>query len=200
MLPTLANAKIFSALDGTSGYHQIPLHSDSQELLIFSSPWGRWCFKRLPFGISSAIEVYQRAMSELLSELPGVICHQDDVLVYGSSKEEHDKRLHDVLEKFRSSGLKLNKSKCKIGVTELEFLGHLLSHRGIAPSPDKVSALKTMPFIQALEILCVRSWEWPRTLDSASFQTSHPYVSLWALLRQSTLSWDANSIEAFRKI
>ena len=85
-------------------------------------------------------------------------------------------------------------------MTELEFLGHLLSHRGIAPSPDKVSALKTMPFIQALEILCVRSWEWPRTLDSASFQTSHPYVSLWALLRQSTLSWDANSNEAFCKI
>ena len=63
MLPLLTNAKLFSSLDGVSGHLQIPVHADSQELLTFSTPFGRYCFQRLPFGICSAPELYQMLVS-----------------------------------------------------------------------------------------------------------------------------------------
>ena len=201
MLPTLANAKFFSALDGTSGYHQIPIHAESQEMLTFSSPWGRFCFQRLPFGISSASEVYQQAISELLSGLPGVICYQDDVLVFGSNREEHDVRLQRVLEKFRSSGLKLNKSKCKIAVTELEFLGHRLTSQGISPSPDKVSALLNMPRPETRDSL--RSFMGMATYVGQRFVPGFSSLCkpLWEMLSdKGAFSWCEASIQAFNKV
>ena len=84
-------------------------------------------------------------ISQVLSDLPGHICYQDDILIYAEKEEEHDSRLRAILDRLRSVGLKLNKSKCTICVSELEFLGHRLSANGIAPSPDQVAALSTMP-------------------------------------------------------
>ena len=63
----------------------------------------------------------------------------------GSTLQKHDARVHQVLTKIRSSGLKLNLSKCMFGVTELTFLGHIISGKGIKPDPKKVSAIKDMP-------------------------------------------------------
>lgn len=200
MLPLLKKASVFSALDGTSGYLQIPVHHDSQLLLTFSSPWGRWCFQRLPFGICSASEVFQQAMSDVLLDLPGVICYQDDILVYGNDKDQHDQRLKSVLDRLRSCGIKLNKSKCRIGVTELEFLGHRLSANGIAPSPDKVAALTTLPRPDSKDSL--RSF-----LGMASYigQRFVPNFSnmcqpLWNISAQSSFSWDDMSKKAFEEV
>ena len=200
MLPSLANAKIFSALDGTSGYHQIPVHPKSQHLLTFSSSWGRWCFERLPFGISSASEVFQRAMSELLTDLPGVICYQDDVLVYGKDESEHDQRLRSVLDRFRSSGIKLNKAKCKIGVKELDFMGHHLSNQGISPSLDKVSALASMPRPETSDAL--RSFLGMAVYIGQRFVPNFSSICqpLWSLLSKHPFTWDKESDQAFRNV
>ena len=113
MLPLLKNSKLFSSLDGVSGYLQIPVHADSQTLLTFGTPFGRYCFQRLPFGICSTPELYQMLISQVLSYLPGHICYQDNFLIYAENEEEHDSRLCAILDKLRSVGLKLNKPKCK---------------------------------------------------------------------------------------
>ena len=70
---------------------------------------------------------------------------QDDILISADNKEEHDRRVHEVLSKVRDSGLKLNKSKCAFGVTELKFVGQVISERGIEPDPEKVSRIVDMP-------------------------------------------------------
>ena len=83
LLAQLAGATVFSKLDCNSGFYQVPLAEDSQELTTFITPIGRFCFGRLLFEISSGLEVFHRMMPQLLSDIPGVICDIDDVLVSG---------------------------------------------------------------------------------------------------------------------
>ena len=90
VLPNLANAKVFSVLDAKDGFHQVKLDKSSSYLTTFWTPFGRYRYLRMPFGISSAPEEYQRRMHNILQGLPGVEVIADDILVYssGSTKEE----------------------------------------------------------------------------------------------------------------
>ncbi|XP_033991872.1 uncharacterized protein K02A2.6-like [Trematomus bernacchii] len=137
----LSGATVFSSLDTASGFWQIPLHPASCKLTTFITPFGRYCFKRLPFGISSAPEIFQRKMLETLQGLEGVEVFMDDILVYGTSTEQHDARLEKVLQRVESAGLKLNKDKCSLRQSQLRFLGHLIDQSGVRPDPDKVEAI-----------------------------------------------------------
>jgi len=69
---------------------QIPLAKQSKLLTTFVTPFGRYCFNKVPFGISSAPELFQRRMNQILEGLPGVLCLIDDVLVFGATEDEHD--------------------------------------------------------------------------------------------------------------
>ncbi|XP_021372001.1 uncharacterized protein LOC110462385 [Mizuhopecten yessoensis] len=111
--PKLVGAKVFSKLDTSSGFYQIPLEESSSRLTTFITLFGRFAFRRVPFGITSAPEIFQRKMLELLTGLEGVEAIIDDTLIYGKTQEKHDKRLTKVLDRIRASGLKLNKDKCE---------------------------------------------------------------------------------------
>ncbi|XP_061570027.1 uncharacterized protein K02A2.6-like [Cololabis saira] len=141
----LSGATVFSSLVAASGFWQIPLHPDSCKLTTFITPFGRYCFKRLPFGITSAPEIFQRKMLETLEGLEGVEVFMDDILVYGTSMEQHDARLEMVLQRVESTGLKLNKDKCCLRQSQLRFLGHLIDQSGVRPDPDKAEAIRQLP-------------------------------------------------------
>ena len=141
----LSGAQMFSKLDANHGYWQIPLTEDSQLLTTFSSPFGRYCFMRMPFGIKSAQEIFQKHISQLLGDLPGVETDIDDILVWGKSKEEHDQRLTAVLKRCEEINLTLNKDKCSMGVSEVTYIGHILNSKGIQPDPEKIRAIQDMP-------------------------------------------------------
>ena len=152
MLPTiedittrLAGATIFSKLDANHGYWQIPLDEESQLLTTFHSPFGRYCYVRLPFGVKSAQEVFQKRMSQHFGDLEGVETDIDDILVWGSSKKEHDERLRKVLQRCEEINLTLNKEKCEFGVKEVTYIGHKLSAKGVEPDAEKVRAIQDMP-------------------------------------------------------
>ena len=141
----MPNAKVFSVLDAKSGFWQIPLDEASSLLCTFNTPHGRYKFKRLPFGIKSAPEVFQKHMKQLLEGLDGVEVILDDILVWGKNMVQHDERLIQLLERLRAIGLQLNNDKCKIGLTEIPYIGHLLSEQGVKPDPSKVDAIVNMP-------------------------------------------------------
>ena len=144
MLARLSEGKIFSKLDANAGFWQVRLDEASRLMTTFITPWGRFCFKRMPFGISSAPEFFQRCMEKILDGLEGVVCLMYDVLIYGKNEDEHWNRVQSVLGRIRSSGMTLRKEKCEFGRSEVCFLGHLVSGSGIRPDPSKVAAILEM--------------------------------------------------------
>ena len=139
--PKLAGARVFSKLDASSGYWQIPLHPDSTSLSTSITPMVRFCFQRLPFGITSAPEIFQQRMTSLLKYQKGAAAIQDDVIVYGRSVAEHDKRLQEVFQIIAKSGLKLNKRKCEICKPKICYFGSVISEQRVSPDPEKVRAI-----------------------------------------------------------
>ena len=131
-------------MDANCGFWQIKLDPESTEYTTFITPFGRYYFQRMPFGISSAPENFQRQITTTLEGVEGVLCHMDYVLVFGTTAEEHDQRLERVLQRLSSSGLTLNRDKCKFKVTSIEFLGHQISESGITSAQDKVEAVLQM--------------------------------------------------------
>uniref|UniRef100_A0A147BN06 RNA-directed DNA polymerase n=1 Tax=Ixodes ricinus TaxID=34613 RepID=A0A147BN06_IXORI len=143
-LAKLAGAQVFSKLDARAGYWQTPLSKESQEYTTFLTPFGRFQFLRLPFGISTAPEFFQREMLRVLEGLQGQVCLQDDIIVFGSTAEEHDRNLSQVLHRLREAGITLNPDKCAFRKKEVKFLGHIVSSQGIKADPAKLSAIKKM--------------------------------------------------------
>ena len=140
LLPHLAGATVYTKLDCNRGFHQIPLSKESQELTTFITPFGRFAYRRMPFGISSGPEIFHREMSHLLSGIPGTICNIDDVLVSGKTQKEHDERLMKVLETLQKAGITLNE-KCMFSVGKVKFLGHIISKNGVEVDPSKVESI-----------------------------------------------------------
>ena len=151
VLQDLSSCQFFSKLDLRKGFHQIELHPDSRQITTFTTHKGLYRYKRLSFGISSAPEVYQRIIQQILQECPGTANIADDILVYGRTKREHDDHLKHVLQTLEQRGLTVNSTKCAFNVDKLHFMGHIICKQGISPDPDKVYAIqhskrpKTLP-------------------------------------------------------
>ena len=136
-LARLSGAKVFTKLDANSGFWQIPLSKQSRLLTTFITPIGRFCFNKLPFGISSAPEHFQKCMSAILSGVEGVVVQMDNILVFGKDQAEHDARLFKVLTRIRESGANLNPDKCEVSKSSVNFLGHIVNENGITADPSK---------------------------------------------------------------
>ncbi|KAK3749625.1 hypothetical protein QZH41_012963, partial [Actinostola sp. cb2023] len=132
--------------DARSGFWQIPVDDESSTLTTFATPYGRYRFTRMPFGIHSAQEVFHKGLHELFQDLSGVETDIDDIiLVWGSTREEHDERLEKTLQRARESNLKLNPDKCKIRRTKVLYIGHVFTSDGVKPDVSKLEAITSMP-------------------------------------------------------
>lgn len=144
----LNGAKVFSKIDLRSGYHQLMLSERSRYITTFSTHVGLFRYKRLNFGISSASEVFQKAVEDVISGIDGSFNISDDIFIFGKGDkafDDHDKALDEVLHRLDESGLTANLSKCEFRKPSMEFFGMLFSGDGIAPDPKKVEALVQMP-------------------------------------------------------
>ena len=141
----LRGAKIFSKMDAKSGYWSVKLDPESQLLTTFQTPFGRYCFRRLPFGLSVSQDIFQLKMDQIIDQVDGVIGIADDVAVYAKTEEEHDKIIHNLMQMAEKNGLVFNSNKCKIKEKKIKFFGTIYADDGIHPDPKKVSDLKSMP-------------------------------------------------------
>lgn len=141
----MPGAKVFSVLDAKSGFLQIKLDYESSLLTTFNTPVGRYRWLRLPFGIRSAPEIYQRIMDTMLEGIPGCRAVMDDILIAAKNPVEHDEILTRVMQRAKSWNLKLNFEKCHIRKSEVKYVGHLVTAQGLKPDPAKIQALQEMP-------------------------------------------------------
>lgn len=142
ILPKMRNAKLFSKLDIKDAFHQLELHPDSRHITTFITNKGLFRYKRLMFGIKCAPEVFQKTLERILLKCEGCINFIDDILIFGKDKEEHDRRLGRVLKTLEENDVVLRKDKCLIGKTEIQFLGHEFSQKGIRPLQKYVSSIQ----------------------------------------------------------
>ena len=144
VLPELTSACKFSVCDLKSGYLHCELDHESSLLTTFATPFGRFRWLRLPFGLKVSSEIFQKRLHQALEGLEGVRCIADDVIVWGRSNEEHDARVSLFLQRCSEIGISLNKEKCRFGLSEIPFMGHVVSNKGLKPDPSKVEAILKM--------------------------------------------------------
>lgn len=140
----MAEAKIFSSLDSKNGFWKICLTEQSSDLCTCNTPCGRYKFLRLPYGLCSASEVFQQKMKEMFENMEGVKIYIDNIIVWGRDQKEHDARLRQVLNRMRTENIKLNRDKCKIGISEIRYLGNKFSEAGLTVDENKVRAISCM--------------------------------------------------------
>ena len=135
----------FSKLDLSSAYQQMELEERSCQFVTINTPRGLYKYLRLPFGVSSAPLLFQKAMDAILQGLPRVICYLDDILITGATPEEHLMNLTEVLDRLSKHGMRLKREKCKFLQDSVEYLGHCIDSDGVHTSPSKVEAISKAP-------------------------------------------------------
>jgi len=146
-LDALSGAKLFSAFDLRSGYHQVPMAEEDADKTSFVVRSGTYRFRRVPFGLCNAGATFQRVMDLALRGLNFDMClvYLDDIIVYSADVAEHLRRLDLLFQRLRSANLKLKPSKCQLLRTSVAFLGHVVSGQGVGTDPEKIVAVKDWP-------------------------------------------------------
>ena len=138
----LNGATYFTTLDLNAGYHHIPLDKSSIPKTAFNSPFGKYEYIKVLFGLAQAPEYFQELMTGILKDFPFAIAYLDDIIIFSKTPQEHLSHICMVFEKLRTANLSMKKSKCNFFSKEIQYLGHFLSATGIRPLPSKTHAIQ----------------------------------------------------------
>jgi hypothetical protein len=143
LLDKLHGAKIFSKLDLRSGYHQIRMKEEDIHKTAFSTHFGNYEYKEMPFGHSNAPATFQEFMNTLFAQYlrKFVLVLFHDILVYNIDSVQHTHHLAIVLNILRLDQLKAKFSKCTFGQDKVEYLGHIISGQGVATGTSKIVSI-----------------------------------------------------------
>ena len=146
-LARLAKSTVFSGLDGSGAFHVIPLAPESREKTAFSTPFGSFHFKRLPFGLANGPATYARLIKLVLQGIPTSLAlpYLDDIVCHSPDLETHFVALDRIFQAHEKAGLKLQPSKCQLFQEEIDYLGHTISKEGIAPMRQYVKVVEEWP-------------------------------------------------------
>ena len=198
------NVKYFTKLDLVRGYYQVPLDEDSKEITAFSTIKNHFQFNRLSFGLKNSGIGFQKIMQQLLDPLcsQNVICYIEDILIMSVSFEEHVKLVSRVLATLLKFNMKVKVKKCEFFMTEVNFLGHLISSEGIKKSPEYME--KVQNFVRPETVTQLRQF-----LGLANFQRkfvnefsiiAKPLSEITGGQKRKRIEWTEQRIEAFEKL
>ena len=145
LFASLAGGQSFSKVDLSEAYLQISLTEESRACVTINTHQGLYRYTRLPFGVSAAPAIFQRTMDTILQGVPHTVCYLDDILVTGSTQQEHLENLDEVLKRLRDQGARVKKSKCAFLQKSVEFLGHRIDSEGLHTTTKKVEAIAQAP-------------------------------------------------------
>jgi hypothetical protein len=148
LMDAISDAIYFSTMDLAAGYWQIRLDDDAKEKSAFASRFGFYQFTVMPFGLTNAPATFQRMMDVALSGLTWIECmvYLDDIIIFGRNWKEHLDRLQHVMDRLREFKLVAKLSKCHFGAQSIKFLGHVVTAAGLGTDPDKVKAIRELPY------------------------------------------------------
>jgi hypothetical protein len=200
LIHDLTGASVFSKIDLRSGYHQLELEPSSRYITTFSTHVGLFRYKRLNFGISSASEIFQETIREVLQDVRGAKNISDDILVYGATPAEHDKALRETFQALKDCGLTINREKCEFNKDRVTFFGVVFTKDGVSPDPQKVSGIKNAG--EPKNVSELRSW---LGMTNYSARFIREYATTCAPLRKLTRQkeewiWGQEQQAAFDKL
>ena len=146
ILESLATATYISKIDLNKGFHQIPIDERDIPKTAFCTPWGKFEFVVMPFGLRNGPAIFQRLMDTILHQDKD--CCQvyiDDIAIFSQTWQQHCSHLSRVLGRLRGAGLTANVGKCQWGHTSCEFLGHVIGSGLVSPANLKVCAVSEFP-------------------------------------------------------
>jgi hypothetical protein len=141
----LSNGQQFTKLDLSDAYLQVELDDSSKDLVVINTPLGLYKYNRMPFGISSAPAIFQRLIDQIIVDIPNCIAYLDDLLITGSTEDEHLNTLEQVLTKLEDFGFTCNPDKCAFFQNSVSYLGFRIDKNGKIPHPVRVDAITHMP-------------------------------------------------------
>ena len=139
----LNGATYFTTLDLCAGYHHIPLDKSSITKTAFNSPFSKYVYLKVPFGLAQALAYFQELMTGILKDFPFAIAYLDGIIIFSKTPQEHLLHSQMVFEKLKSATFSMKKSKCSFFLKDIQYLGHILSATGI-PLPSKTHAIQNM--------------------------------------------------------
>ena len=144
MFSQLNGAKYFSTLDLQAGYHHISLDEASIPKTAFTSPFGKYEYIKVPFGLTQAPAYFQELMTGILKDFNFAIAYLDEIIIFSKTADEHLDHIKQVFKILISAHLSIKLSKCHFFTNEIQYLGHILSRKGIKPQPSKTQVIKSM--------------------------------------------------------
>ena len=146
MYGRLKGAKYFTTLDLRSGYYHIGLSEGCKAKTAFVTPFGKYQFEVVPFGLAQAPAYFQQLISMVLQDCSEfMMVYLDDIIIFSRNQHEHLKHIQIIFQKLIDAGLKLKESKCDFFKKEIHYLGHLISSEGIHPLLEKLDTIRNMP-------------------------------------------------------
>jgi hypothetical protein len=136
----MKGAGVFLKIDLRSGYHQLKIWESDIPKVAFHTWYGLYEYTMMSFGLTNAPGYFTYLMNKVFMEYLDkfVVVFIDNILIFSKTKEEHEKHLRLVLKKLRSNQLYAKFSKCEFWLTEVAFLGHVISTGGVSVDPSKV--------------------------------------------------------------
>ena len=142
---TLGKGRLFTKIDLRHAYQQLLLDNKSKDYLVINTQKRLFRYTRLPFGVSSALGIFQGVMESLLRGIKRVAVYLDDILISGTSEEEHLATLEEVLSRIQEAGLRMKLCKCEFMQSSVSYLGHIITEQGLQTLPAKVEAIQKAP-------------------------------------------------------
>jgi hypothetical protein len=165
-LDALSGSTIFSTMDVTSAFNNVPIHPDHISKTSFCSKYGLFEYVYMPFGMVNSGATFQRLIEMVLGSMQwhSAVLYLDDIICHATDFKQHLHRLREIFLRLREAGLKLKPKKCSFFQSEVTFLGHVVDSNGIRPNPDNVSKLVNWPVPKNQTE--VRGLNWPSQLLS----------------------------------
>lgn len=199
ILSEIKDSRIFSTIDLSNAFHHVVLARESRHVTNFFTGQKMFRFKRLPFGLCNAPDIFQSTLEQILVNIPGIMIYLDDILIFAKHKEDHDASLKLVLEKLESHGVILNKDKCQFSQRAVKFLGFMFSEKGYEITEERRSSI--MNFRRPSNISEVKSFLGTIVyLDRFIFNRASETKQLQSIVREHRFVWTSETDVEFDKL